>query len=416
MIHTLFRSIDDADKQQILFILQKQIKSYLGETSTSISVSESNELLKSILFTFQATGCQQFTQENFSKCQKIIRNLGQSILAQKESFMQTVIPIHSLAYQQSIQSIYTELPNYPFEFFAHEIVGQIDYPLALPIDDTQISGIRYIEQYISRLTFENKFCQAFSFNDIQHLLVAYQAKSQIPYSEDLLNLFEILFDQTFSVFLANLPVKQAFYITSDLQEEIRQILLRAPLAQNFLKQKLIDFLALLSLDAQTSYYFSYLEKYQQKLSSEQQLQPSSLSFLIITEINNQKNEQWLEGSRIPDSLFEQTIERLPFLDTKEKYEWISYNQLTLFDLLEIFESEWILPDELPEFFNYCSNEWIAAFIFYTLKDQREQTFQSFEQQPDFQEVWEQLLHEVFVTSFDNKRKEQIKQIYLTILA
>lgn len=416
MAHSLLTSIDDADKQQILFILQNQIKNYLGETSTSISVDESNELLTSILFTFQAVGCQQFTQENFSKCQKLIENLGQSILAQKDSFMQTVIPIHSLAYQQSIQSIYAELPNYSFEFFAHEIVGQIDYPLALPINDTQVLGIRYIEEYLFRLTFENKFCQAFSFNDIQHLLVAYQAKSQVPYPEDLFNLFEILFDQTFSVFLAELPVKQAFSITSNLQEEIRQILLRGALTQDLLKQKLMDFLASLSLDPQTAYYFSYLEKYQQKLSSERQLQSSSLSFLLVTEINEQKNEHWLEASRVPDTLFEQTIEKLPFLNTKEKYEWISKNQLTLFDILEIFESEWILPDELPEFFNYCSNEWIAAFIFYALKDQREQTFQSFEQQSDFQENWRQFLHETFVTVFDDTRKEQIKQTYLSFFS
>jgi len=100
----------------------------------------------------------------------------------------TSVPCSNIAYRDTL---YTALPMffrlYDPLFAAHETPCMIDYPLFSPV--TGLSGLEYIEQYLSRITMENALCRHFTPKQIDGLL----AQSCPEPAEMLINLFEPVF-------------------------------------------------------------------------------------------------------------------------------------------------------------------------------------------------------------------------------
>lgn len=97
------------------------------------------------------------------------------------------IPTDNIAYNDTLDSgIPAFFRDYDREFFAHETPGMIDYPAGGP--PIRATGIEYMEDYLSRLLRENRFCAAFSAAQIQAVLSCYHP----GYADLLINIGELV--------------------------------------------------------------------------------------------------------------------------------------------------------------------------------------------------------------------------------
>lgn len=80
-------------------------------------------------------------------------------------------------------------------FDAHRGMASIDYPLLF--DDTSITGVNYIKNYVETFCMENRFCSLFPNEAIREVLGAYGRIHKIEYAKTLTNIFELVFNAAF---------------------------------------------------------------------------------------------------------------------------------------------------------------------------------------------------------------------------
>ncbi len=162
---------------------------------SSIRVEMFSELVKSICFTLKM-GINAQNEPPKSALKGDLRMLlevgrakiesgvqyGRELLRRAEEGM---LNIENISYQGVIPGIEKFFKGYDYYYFAHEIPGDIDYQLFVPVSE-QLQGIDYITEYLRHLTSENEFCGHFETNTITDLLKSFCA----DYKGLLINLFE----------------------------------------------------------------------------------------------------------------------------------------------------------------------------------------------------------------------------------
>ena len=101
--------------------------------------------------------------------------------------LQTRLSVSNLAYNDTLNEIEIFFKLYDVDFKAHEVPCMIDYQLMYGVHDQE--GIDYINGYLTRLIWENKFC---SFFDDRNKVRLYE-KYAIDYKEQLINLCDPLY-------------------------------------------------------------------------------------------------------------------------------------------------------------------------------------------------------------------------------
>ncbi|MGL5352033.1 MAG: DUF6179 domain-containing protein, partial [Clostridium sp.] len=91
----------------------------------------------------------------------------------------------NISYEDTVVGIQNGLENYDYRFWAHEVPASIDYQLSNPLNET-LQGIDFINEYLKRLLFENKFCNNFEKEKVIGILQSYCR----DYKELLINIFE----------------------------------------------------------------------------------------------------------------------------------------------------------------------------------------------------------------------------------
>lgn len=103
----------------------------------------------------------------------------------------SMLDVPQLAYTDTInQAIPEFLDSYDPLFAAHETMGSLDYPLALP--EWRQTGINFLAVYLQRLQQENLFCASFSIADVRQLLYRHGCVYGLDYREALINIFEVV--------------------------------------------------------------------------------------------------------------------------------------------------------------------------------------------------------------------------------
>ncbi|MCD1261752.1 hypothetical protein B5M42_023425 [Paenibacillus athensensis] len=97
------------------------------------------------------------------------------------------------AYQLTIdESLPVFMKKYDVVFEAHNTMASIDYPLAA--DDTSLTGITYIHQYMERLLLETRLVGLFPLEDVLGLLADYGDVCRFDYRIELFNIFELVLE------------------------------------------------------------------------------------------------------------------------------------------------------------------------------------------------------------------------------
>lgn len=124
--------------------------------------------------------------------------------------------LESIALKDTLESLKQVPLAYDYRYFAHEIPGDIDYPLCHPIPES-VQGIRYVIEYLDRLIVENRFMQSFEIAWCRNLL-----KTVHPdYRELIINLFEPIATNAIGAALAGGDIHNPD-ITADMRGRIAE--------------------------------------------------------------------------------------------------------------------------------------------------------------------------------------------------
>ena len=168
---------------------------YTMGDSSSVPVEIAEELLKSITFLlnketknpqsivklFESESLESAWKHSWTTIEKDIAK-GKELL---EEVIKTSTGIENISYEDTVVEIGRGLKVYDYRFFAHEIPCSIDYQLSNAVSE-DLQGIDFINEYLTRLLFENKFCNNFAKEKIIGILKSYCK----DYKGLLINIFE----------------------------------------------------------------------------------------------------------------------------------------------------------------------------------------------------------------------------------
>ncbi len=162
---------------------------------SSIRVEMFSELVKSICFTMnkgikaEKVAVESALKGDLRRLLEVGRTQielevkhGKELLRRAE---ESAIDIENISYLGVIPGIEKFFKGYDYYYFAHEIPGDIDYQLCVPVSE-KLQGIDYITKYLRRLIAENESCGYFEKDKITALLKSYCQ----DYKGLLINLFE----------------------------------------------------------------------------------------------------------------------------------------------------------------------------------------------------------------------------------
>jgi len=176
-------------------LLAERTERYTMGDSSSVRVETAEALFQSILFSIRL-----YLNASQMKIHCLIREPLDALLRASWSEIETRLQtgklllkqvketapqIENISYRDTLQELEQFFLQYEYRFFAHAIPCDIDYQLCRPVSET-LEGIEYINAYLTRLSFENRFCGCFDPELTQSLLDSYCP----GHRELLINLFE----------------------------------------------------------------------------------------------------------------------------------------------------------------------------------------------------------------------------------
>ena len=217
---------DEANiKTQLWELLSRQTNRYTMGDHSSVPIETAKELLESINFTI---AIYLKDMGDYSQSAFLMKNInlselfkkGQRVIEEKiaegkvllEKVMRTRLAVDNFSYEDTIREISSFFKKYDYRFMAHEIPCYIDYQLFSPMPE--LSGVEYINEYLSRLLWENEFCRYFYPKDIIRLLMSYCR----DYREELINIFDPVFTNALGLKLIKKDIR--FLNISDFERKM----------------------------------------------------------------------------------------------------------------------------------------------------------------------------------------------------
>ena len=339
--------------------------------STSLPVDETKDLMASLVYTLDVC-LEQF--ENPDDAVKLLKNepieqllrQGTEIISNqydeiKEMYLYIVknkldVPLE--CYHSTIDvAVPTFLKSYSIVFAAQVTATTIDYPLA--IDDWDVSGAKYMYTYMKRIILETHFCKIFGDEKVEKLLTYFGKAIHMDYKLELLNIFELVFNNALFMLLAGkMPLNLIFseeervdfskVMMAWSQKEIANIIEKGA-------EKLIAELGIVDEDT-LIYIYRYLPNLVNYAKNA--IQNNSLNSIIIAEIKEVevvKNVIFQSGKAMDSKAFVQLTDAISNIyDADEKAEYIITHIQSLYDFMDILNSDYLYGDEFNVMFSKFS--------------------------------------------------------------
>ena len=327
--------------RSICFLLKRE----LGDLKTSVVLLENGDLEKILKFAWVNI------EKDIAKGKKLL-----------EAVIDSSIGVDNISYIDTIAEIGKGLKYYNYRFFAYQVNCSIDYQLSNALPEN-LQGIEYINEYLKRLLFENKFCSNFKKEDIIEVLKSYCSN----YEELLINIFEPVLTNAIGLTLLNKDIYDLEI--SNIQAKV--------LLENFrgnnsddLKAKIekaVDHICL-KLSIKDDFEIKYVKNTALNLVprieaavSNNDLQNIFLSF------RSQKEEIkdiFIDNKSMDDEKLRQLIDEIRTCSfIKDKIKIIHNEVNSLADLVEILNN-CIWQDEVEELINNISEEEIMLLKYY----------------------------------------------------
>jgi hypothetical protein len=365
-------------QKQLMLLLSDTIMLYTHDQSSSIKTEIAQRIMQSILYvldvglmdhsapekaidTLKNTGLEEIYLQGLLTIDVHMLQAKQLMLEIQEN----KLSVDMISYQESIENINKEFfREYDVRFDAHNAIASIDYPLLS--DDMSWDGIVYIKNYLKKLKWENDFCNIFSTDAINMLLIGMEKKIGISYKELLTNISEMIFINAIgSVILGRsayeLKINETEY--ARLETTLKNI-------TDVELLKLLDDSSILVLDEMNiiatevrQYFLSSMNKIYPILKNA--IRENSLSSLLVIEkpVICKDSVFYTAGRKLEDEQLRILVEELLKCDTGyDKAKIIKAEIHNIEDLLDVFNSFCIFDNEYAIIFNEIGDYSIAALV------------------------------------------------------
>ncbi len=369
---------------QIMNLLKDLILRYTGGESTSVSNDTAESLLCSLLYAIDAC------TSSFSSPEEAVRQLKEGNIAHlyNRGLEQIVIwfndtrelyneirkeklDIRLEAYNLTItEAVPLFLKNYNMVFFAHHAMGSIDYPLIF--DDMSLQGVLYFKNYLQNFRLETSFCKYFNEEEINRLLENYQGLIRMDYKIELINVFELVFNNAIFSIIAEKPAfsllisknehmlisqrlcsMSCYNIYHEIDASIQELIKKADISS----PDIIDYI--------NRYKVIFIKRVIGARDN------NTLGSLIITEQQDtliKSRFSFETGERMTDADFNILIKKLKrLLKTKDKIKLILSKTSSLYDFLDILISDCFFGHEYYLLFDSLENmelSFLSKEVFY----------------------------------------------------
>lgn len=400
---------------ELLEILTKQIEIFNKGQSSSIQKQKAEALTASIYFTLgvyfreledidesiEILGKGRL-KEAFSKGKRLIHEKVEKCKMLYEEAKATRITTENIAYNDTLgEGLNCFFKSYNEALRAEENCGDIDYPLCR--DKMEEIGVLYIEDYLTKIIIENRFCRRFDHEgEIDRLLYGYHE----GYQHLLLNIFErVLLNAIGNMILGRDGLRLS-------EEEIMELcrLLR-PLEEDKLKlvlyqgAKMSMTLSKIEEVEAKAYVYGCIDKwlpiFRRCLDSENMTE----LFVIDHEKVGKRFSISAIENKMDDDTFKILAEHIRDAEnTNEKLQWIRKHIANIEDLKDLFEADCIYEEEFEMIFGDLSDMELALLIRYSMMDE----FASIDIEEPLEEEkeWRKVFAK-FVAAMEEKKKQTI---------
>ena len=353
-------------------LLGKVTERYTMGDSSSVPVEVAEELFKSICFLLnkemkkskdkidllKSEDLQEVWKISWKTIEEDIKK-GKALL---EEVIKTSVDIENISYNDTVMEIGKGIKSYDFRFFAHEIPCSIDYQLSNPVSE-ELQGIDFINEYLKRLLFENKFCNNFDKEKVIKVLKSYCE----DYEGLLINIFEPVLTN-----IIGLDILGANIFELEITNYERKILLDIFKEINIeeIQEKLIESCDDIckSLKINESYEIEYMKTTALNLLPriEEGIKNNNLKniFLSFKIEENEVPDVFVDNKSMDDEKLRELIDEIRSCRfTKDKITIIHNEVKSLDDLVQILNN-CIWEDELEELVNNLTEYEIEALKYY----------------------------------------------------
>lgn len=369
-------NISNEDKElmtiKIWTLLGKVTERYTMGDSSSVPIEVAEELLKSITFLlkkemknrnikvdlFECENLEGVWKDSWITIEKDIE-IGKHLL---EEVIKTSTGIENISYEDTIMEFGKGLKIYDYRFLAHEVPCSIDYQLSNPVDE-DMQGIDFINEYLTRLLFENKFNNNFEKEKIIEILKSYCR----DYKGLLINIFEpvltnvigleLLDADIFELEMKSYEREMLLYTFKKMNiEEIKEDIIKA--ANNICnKLKIVR-------DYEINYVrvtaLNLLPRIKEGIKNNN-IENIFLSYKIE---EDEMEDIFVDNENMDDERLRELIEEIRVCRfTKDKIVVIHKEIRSLDDIVEIFNN-CIWEDEVEEIVNNLTKDEIEAVKYY----------------------------------------------------
>lgn len=187
-----------AIQSQLWELLQRQVQRYTMGESGSIPVETAEELLRGLSYLLRE-GVRSVANGQGMLLEGALDQLVQRGLEQVEQQVQEALRRYQIirsrppvvtnrAYRDTVNHIQSFFHTYDPRFLPHMVPCAIDYQLFLPVSEG-LSGVGYLNQYLTHLAVENRVLSCFDRGIAQDVLNA----ACVDYEDLHINLYEPVF-------------------------------------------------------------------------------------------------------------------------------------------------------------------------------------------------------------------------------
>lgn len=278
--------------------------------------------------------------------------------------------------------------EYDSRFAAHEMQGSIDYPLA--IDEMELVGIEYINEYLRKIDFENQFCSHFDIYEIENLLKSFDKNSD----HILINIFELVLTNYLGCMVLgkrgitlDITDTERRYLKNKLgelkEEEFNEVISRIVecICQEF--------------NINDINFINYINKTIYKImpSIKKNIENNKLENTFITFKNADENLiRYEDGESLENSRFKDITEEIRDCDkVDDKIQIIRKEIHSLRDLVDVLGSDCIFNYEFIEIFKVLDDFEISLLLKYIPNDSVMDVYYGTESDKEWHEKLEEYL-------------------------
>jgi hypothetical protein len=358
---------------QVVDILREKVVYYTMDESSSIRVEVAEQIMLSIYYTIGIYLKEKFTIKEsvdlikgksikylFSQGEKVLKEEFKECQKKLEHAQETRLMVENYAYTDTIDyGIPLFFKEYDIRFASHITQGSIDYPLA--IDEMKLVGIQYIDDYLSKINLENKFCSYFDNSEIEALLKGFDKNSY----DMLINIFQLVLTNYLGrVFIGKLGksleiteadrvcIKERLENLSEVEFQRLNLMVTEKLCAEF--------------SIEDTNFNEYINKTVTNIipAIKNSIETNTLENIFITLCKTEENTiRYEDGESLENSIFRSITEEIRDCKrVEDKIKIIREEFHSLKDLVDVLSADCIFNDEFIDIFKVLDDFEIALLL------------------------------------------------------